>query len=188
MNETRPDEELMRQLKADDPGALDALMERYESSVLNTIHWSIGDRQRAEELAQEVFVSVYRERARYQPRAKFTSWLFRIVRNRCLNELRARRRASRHEANGAEALENVPDASTPAPDLQAASNERQAMLLSALAALPEAQRSAFVLAKIEGLSYQEIAGALGISLSACESLIHRARLNLRARVRPLLEA
>jgi RNA polymerase sigma-70 factor (ECF subfamily) len=166
---------------------MDALMERYERSVLNAIYWSIGDRHRAEELAQEVFVAIYRQRAQYRVRAKFTTWLFRIVRNRCLNERRDRRRASQHLAPSSEALEDLPERRSTSPDLQAQNADTQQMLRSALEALPEAQRSAFVLSKIEGLSYQEIAETLGITVSACESLIHRARLNLRDRLRPLLK-
>src|SRR5712692_10726361 len=96
MEQAPSDEDLMQQLAADDSSALEALMVRYEGSVLNAIYWSIGDRHRAEELAQEVFLALYRQRARYKPRAKFTTWLFRIVRNRCLNELRDRAKAQQH--------------------------------------------------------------------------------------------
>jgi RNA polymerase sigma-70 factor (ECF subfamily) len=187
MDQSPTDEELMRRLAADDANAMEVLMERYEGPVLNAIYWSIGDRHRAEELAQEVFVAIYRQRAQYRPRAKFTTWLFRIVRNRCLNERRDRRRASQHLAPSSEALEDLPERRSTSPDLQAQNADTQQMLRSALEALPEAQRSAFVLSKIEGLSYQEIAETLGITVSACESLIHRARLNLRDRLRPLLK-
>ncbi len=86
----------MSRLAADDSSAMDVLMEWYEGPVLNAIYWSIGDRHRAEELAQEVFVALYRQRARYKPRAKFKTWLFRIVRNRCMNELRDRAKAQQH--------------------------------------------------------------------------------------------
>lgn len=187
MDDTPTDEELMRRLAADDLNAMDVLMERYEESVLNAIYWSIGDRHRAEELAQEVFVAIFRQRARYRPRAKFTTWLFRIVRNRCLNELRDRKRAYEHLAPSPDAFDDLPERRSTSPDLQAQDAETQQALRNALEALPENQRSAFVLSKIEGLSYQETAETLGITVSACESLIHRARLNLRDMLRPLLE-
>jgi len=187
MDYTPPDEELMRRLAAGDPSAMDMLMERYERSVLNAIYWSTGDRHRAEELAQEVFVAIYRQRAKYRPRAKFTTWLFRIVRNRCLNELRDRTRANEHLMPSPGSLDDLPERRWTSPDLQAQNADTQQALRSALEALPENQRSAFVLSKIEGLSYQETAETLGITVSACESLIHRARLNLRDRLRPLLE-
>ncbi len=187
MDYTPPDEELMRRLAAGDPNAMDMLMERYERSVLNAIYWSIGDRHCAEELAQDVFVAIYRQRAQYRPRAKFTTWLFRIVRNRCLNELRNRMRAKEHLMPSPGSLDDLPERRSTSPDLQAQNADTQQALRSALEALPENQRSAFVLSKIEGLSYQETAETLGITMSACESLIHRARLNLRDRLRPLLE-
>ena len=98
----------MRRLAADDANAMEVLMERYEGSVLNAIYWSIGDRHRAEELAQEVFVAVYGQRARYKPRAKFATWLFRIVRNRCLNEVRRRAAAQQHVVQIPESLEDLP--------------------------------------------------------------------------------
>lgn len=119
MDQSRPDEELLRQLAAGDPNAMDLLMERFETPVLNAIYWSIGDRHRAEELAQEVFVAVYRQRRRYQPRAKFTTWLFRIVRNRCLNELRDRATANRHVVPMPEGIEELPEKRSVSPDAQA---------------------------------------------------------------------
>ncbi len=186
MNDCPADEELMRRLAQDDPTALDGLMQRYEGSVLNMIYWSIGDRHRAQEIAQDVFVAVYHQRARYRARAKFSTWLFRIVRNRCLNELRDRASAQRHVVQMPEGLEELPERRDAAPDAQAEQAERQEELIDALAALPENQRTAFVLAKIEGLSYREIAERMEITLSACESLVHRARLTLREKLRALI--
>src|SRR5713101_8095940 len=187
MDQSPTDEELMSRLAADDSSAMDVLMEWYEGPVLNAIYWSIGDRHRAEELAQEVFVAVYGQRARYKPRAKFATWLFRIVRNRCLNEVRDRATAQQHVVQIPEGLEDLPAPRLASPDAQAERAETQQALLNALASLPENQRTAFVLSKIEGFSYQEIAETMGITLSSCESLIHRARLNLRDRLRPLLD-
>jgi len=166
MDDTPTDEELMRRLAADDSNAMDALMERYEGSVLNAIYWSIGDRHRAEELAQEVFVALYRQRARYKPRAKFTTWLFRIVRNRCLNELRDRANAQQHVVQLAAGLEDFPARRSASPDAQAERAETQQTLLDALGSLPENQRIAFVLSKIEGMSYREVAKTMAISLAS----------------------
>lgn len=78
----------MGQLADGSPAALDRLMERYERPVLNAIYRFLGDADRSQELAQDVFFTVYQQRHRYQPRAKFSTWLFRIVKNRCLNERR----------------------------------------------------------------------------------------------------
>jgi RNA polymerase sigma-70 factor (ECF subfamily) len=187
MDQSPTDEELMRRLAADDANAMEVLMERYEGPVLNAIYWSIGDYYRAEEVAQEVFVTIYRQRARYKPRAKFVTWLFRIVRNRCLNEVRDRATAQQHVVQVTQGPEDLPAPRSASPDAQAERAETQQALLNAVASLPENQRTAFVLAKIEGFSYQEIAETMGITLPSCESLIHRARLNLRDRLRPLLD-
>jgi RNA polymerase sigma-70 factor (ECF subfamily) len=186
MNDTPTDEELMRRLAAD-ANVMEELMERYEGPVLNAVYWSIGDRHRAEEVAQEVFIAIYRQRARYKPRAKFATWLFRIVRNRCLNEVRDRATAQQHVVQVTQGPEDLPAPRSASPDAQAERAETQQALLKALASLPENQRTAFVLVKIEGFSYQEVAETMGITLPSCESLIHRARLNLRDRLRPLLD-
>ena len=109
------------------------------------------------------------------------------MRNRYLNELRDRKRANEHLAPSPNAFEDLPERRSTSPDLQAQNADTQRALRIALATLPETQRTAFVLSKIEGRSCEETAETLGITVSACESLIHRARLNLRDRLRALLE-
>ncbi len=180
------DEELMGQLADGSPAALDRLMERYERPVLNAIYRFLGDADRAQELAQDVFFTVYQQRHRYQPRAKFSTWLFRIVKNRCLNE---RRRFWRTQPLApADGTVEYPDSQTPGPDTAAMTNETGRAVDAALQSLPEKQRLAFVLSRTEGLSYREVAEALDVSVAACESLIHRARLALREKLSPLLKS
>ncbi len=173
----------MAQLAEGDSGALDRLMKRYERSVLNAIYRFLGDPDRAQELAQDVFFTVYQQRDRYQPRAKFSTWLFRIVKNRCLNEQRRLWRRQPLETTDA-ALE-FPDSQTPNPDTAVMRKETDRAINTALQSLPEKQRLAFVLSRTEGLSYREVAEALDVSVAACESLIHRARLALREKLSTL---
>lgn len=177
------DEELMGQLRTGDPAALDLLMERYERSVLNTIYRFLGDAARAQDLAQDVFLTVYQQRNRYQARAKFSTWLFRMVKNRCLNERRRLWRTQPLESDGS-AVE-FPDSRTPSPDTAAIRKETGRALDAALQSLPDTQRLAFVLSRVEGFSYREVAEALDVSLAACESLIHRARVALREKLSSL---
>lgn len=188
MDQTVSDEELMDRLAGGDASAMEELMERYERSVLNTVYRFLGDAQRAEELAQEVFLTVYQQRRRYRPRAKFSTWLFRIVRNRCLNELRDRQKLFRHTAQPGEAIEHLADTKSVRPDQRIMQAELETTLNAALQSLPESQRLAFVLSQIQGFTYKQVAETLGVSVSACESLIHRARLALRDKLRPLRKA
>ncbi len=170
----------MGQLAKGEPAALDALMERYERPVLNAIYRFLGEADRAQELAQDVFFAVYQQRHRYQPRAKFSTWLFRIVKNRCLNERRRFWRTQPLEITDG-AME-YPDSQTPGPDAAAMRKETGRAVDAALQALPEKQRLAFILSRTEGFSYREVAEALDVSVAACESLIHRARLTLREKL------
>ncbi len=176
----------MGQLANCSPAALDRLMERYERPVLNAIYRFLGDADRAQELAQDVFFTVYQQRHRYQPRAKFSTWLFRIVKNRCLNERRRLWRTQPLET-GDGAME-YPDSQTPGPDIAAMRRETGRALDAALQSLPEKPRLAFVLSRAKGFSYREVADALDISVAACESLIHRARLALRQKLSPRLKS
>src|SRR5712691_2479262 len=136
------DEELMAQLARGDSAALDQLMGRYEHSVLNAIYRFLGDPERAQELAQDVFFTVYQQRHRYRPRAKFATWLFRIVKNRCLNERRRLWRTQPLETS--DAAMKFADSRTPSPDTAAIRKETSRAVHAALQSLPEMQRLAFV--------------------------------------------
>lgn len=180
------DEELMRRLADGVPSALDGLMSRYERPVLNVIYRFLGDADRAQEVAQDVFFTVYQQRHRYRPSARFSTWLFRIVKNRCLNERRRLWRTQPLDTDDGAA--EYPDSQTPAPDAAAIRNETGRALDAALQSLPDKQRLAFVLSRTEGFSYRDVAEALDVSVAACESLIHRARLALRNKLSPLLKS
>jgi RNA polymerase sigma-70 factor (ECF subfamily) len=190
MTSSDADAELMLRVKDHDHEAFRTLIERHQRSVINTIYRSIGDAWEAEDLAQRVFVQVYRAAPRYRPTAKFTTWLFTIVHNAILNE---RRRRARHAADSLEAMAR-PDGSDDAPhelaDARAmdparetAERELQERIQAAIQRLPEAQRTAVILCRFEGFSYEEIARVLGCSVSATKSLLHRARETLKDELR-----
>ena len=184
------DVELMLAVRRGDKDAFRDLVERHKTSVINVIYRQIGDRWEAEDLAQRVFIQVYRSAPRYEPTAKFTTWLFTITHNAIRNEYRRR---SRHAAESLEALAE-PDDSAEAgvqvadthavdPSREVAERELQERIQAAIQALPEAQRTAVILCRFEGLPYEEIAAVLHCSLSAVKSLLHRARQTLKEQLR-----
>ena len=159
---------------------------------MNLAYRTLRDATEAEDLAQNVFVQVYRSARRYKPAAKFSTWLFTIARNLCLNEIRRR---SRHPAESldqprAEAedqpLHQVEDRRVASAPDHLLHGELEEKIAATLAELPENQRTALLLCRQEELSYEEIAAVLGCSLSATKSLIHRGRETLKAKLKPYL--
>ena len=190
MNSGDSDAALMLRVKKGDKAVFRQLIERHQRAVINMIYRAIGDAWEAEDLAQRVFVQVYRSAARYEPTAKFTTWLFTITHNMIRNE---RRRRGRRPAESLEKLSipnapeqtgrQFPDSRIPDPSAAAMYRELQAAILAAIRALPENQRTAVLLSQFEGLSYEEIARVLHCSDSAVKSLLHRARTTLKDRLR-----
>ncbi|MCP5517820.1 MAG: sigma-70 family RNA polymerase sigma factor [Verrucomicrobiales bacterium] len=193
-SETAPDTALMLRVRSGDREAFARLVERYQQPVISFIFRSLGDLAEAEDLSQQVFVQVHKAAARYQPAGKFSTWLFTIARNLCLNELRRR---ARHPAHSLEAMEEgeAPGAwrqpEDPRPDgpvdnlLRA---ELEARIEEAIRDLPENQRTALLLCREETFSYEDIGRVLGCSLTATKSLIHRARETLKGRLKPYLRS
>ncbi|MDD2709599.1 MAG: RNA polymerase sigma factor [Verrucomicrobiae bacterium] len=183
-----PDVELMLRVKQGDEEAFDALMEKHRQPVYNFVFRQVGNEADAEDIAQHVFVQVYRSAARYEPSARFTTWIFTIARNLCLNEFRRRRNhpaqsldAPAADRGGGESPPvQYPDARAKSPAAECQENELQERILRAVDRLPENQRTAILLCCIEDLPYEEIARVLNTSVSATKSLIHRARETLRA--------
>ena len=138
----------------------------------------IPERARAEELAQEAFLRIYQARDRYEPKARFSTWLFSIANNLALNELARshRKREAPLEGSGADQL------AAPQPAVDEGLEQRRALsaVEQALATLPERQRAALLLRAAQGLGYAEIAEVMGTSSASVKSLIHRARENLVA--------
>ena len=188
-----PDAVLMLRVKRGDRAAFAVLVEKYKQPVMNLVYRTLHDEAEAEDLAQNVFLQVYKSAKRYESRAKFSTWLFTIARNLCLNEIRRR---SRHPADSLEEShaehEDQPrqqyeDKGSVAPPEKLLHGELAQKIEEALAGLPENQRTAILLCRQEELSYEEIAKILGCSLSATKSLIHRGRETLKEKLKPYLK-
>ena len=187
-----PDAALMLRVKRGDRKAFEELVNKYKQPVMNVIYRTLGDATEAEDLAQNVFVQVFKSAHRYRVSAKFSTWLFTIARNLCLNEIRRR---SRHPAASLDAphpeqedqpLRQFEDAKTFSPPDSLLHEELERKIQQALADLPANQRIAILLCREEELSYEEIARVLGCSLSATKSLIHRGRETLKQKLKPYL--
>ncbi|MEY4245561.1 MAG: hypothetical protein RLZZ245_3146 [Verrucomicrobiota bacterium] len=180
---------LMERIGAGDHAAFSELVERYQHVVVGTVAKMLGNPAEAEDIAQQVFLRIWRNAKRYRPDAKFTTYLFTIARNLVFNESRRRSRkkevsADEREENSHYSLEASPDRQPDAELLQA---ELQAAVDAAIAALPETQRMAVVLRRYEQMSYEEIAAVLELSVSAVKSLLFRARTTLRESLSGYLE-
>jgi RNA polymerase sigma-70 factor (ECF subfamily) len=186
-----PDAALMLRVKRGDTEAFTTLVEKYKQPVMNLVARIIRDETEAEDVAQNVFIQVHKSAHRYQVTAKFTTWLFTIARNLCLNEIRRRSRHPADSLDAAPADDDQPprqyeDVKTFSPDEEFLQAELVRKLEEALAALPENQRTAIVLFERQEMSYEEIAEVIGCSLSATKSLIHRGRETLKERLKPYL--
>jgi len=187
-----PDAALMLRVKQGDVGAFEELVDKYKQPVTNLIYRTVRDATEAEDLAQTVFVQVYKSAHRYRVSARFSTWLYTIARNLCLNEIRRR---SRHPADSLDAerpdQEDQPvrqyqdKSASQAPD-NLLLHELTGKVEEAIAALPENQRTALLLCREDEMSYEEIAEVLGCSLSATKSLIHRGRETLKLKLKPYL--
>ncbi len=179
--EDAEDIRLMGLASEGDTAAFEQLVERHQRLVIGTVGRMLGTNSDAEDIAQQVFVRVWKNVKRYVPRAKFTTWLLKITRNLVFNELRRR---SRHpqvplQSESDEEERPLKDDHAIAPDASLLEGELQRAVDTAIANLPEAQRMAVILRRYDELSYEEIAEALDQSVSAVKSLLFRARTALR---------
>lgn len=182
------DEELMLQVKRGDRAAFNAIMDRYEKPVLNMVYRYLQDYDGAQDLMQETFLRVYKARERYEVRSKFSTWLFQIAVNLCLNERRFRS-YRRHDSIEAMAGQEIPreleDARTLSPEELSRKAETAALVRAAVQSLPEEERVMVILAKWEEKSYEEIAEIMGCSVDAVKSRLYRAKKMLREQLKDI---
>jgi RNA polymerase sigma-70 factor (ECF subfamily) len=179
----QPEIEWMRRIREGDMEAFRLLVETHQSRIVGTISKMLGSDVEAEDLAQQVFIRVWRSAPRYKPTAKFTTWLFRITRNLVFNEMRRKRHFVDHIDDLAEPVERKERA----PDQVLLEEELQTAIQDAISKLPDAQRLAIVLRRYEELPYEEIAKVMGTTVPAVKSILFRARAELRERLAKYLE-
>ncbi len=189
----RSDVQLMLGVKAGDDTSFELLLQRYRRPLVNFLYRMVRDPASAEDLAQEVFLRVYRARKDYAPNAKFTTWLFRIATNLALNALRDGRHRQLEVSidqpmDYGEEEQHVIEVRDKAPAIeqQLIERDRASMIRQAVDALPEKQRAAVLLHKYMELDYAEIARILDCSESALKSLLFRAYEALRVQLAPLV--
>jgi RNA polymerase sigma-70 factor (ECF subfamily) len=184
--EAEPDVDagLMQKVAAGDRRAFAALFDRHQASVVRFAYRFVGDRARAEELAQDIFVKLYRNAKSYRPSAKFKTFLFRVATNHCLNEVRRGEYRVKHVQDdaGKSEAEALPGPSGSSPDQELAGRELEALVQRALGELSDRERAAFSMCRFEGMAYREIASALKATEAAVKSLIHRATLSVAKRI------
>jgi len=179
MNE--PEAKIMTDVAGGNLAAFRVIVELHHKPLINFIARYTGDRDSAEDIAQEVFLRVFRAATDYKPQAKFRTWLFTIATNLCLNELRDNKNAPKLVELSDLQEQEYPIAASASfsPEKAAQDAELSAGVRKAIQNLPENQRSAILLRQYHEFSYEEISRIIGISTSAVESLIQRARQNLK---------
>jgi RNA polymerase sigma-70 factor (ECF subfamily) len=187
-----PDVQLMLRFQKGDVEAFQQLFQKYSPAVANFAFQFVGTRARAEEITQEVFLQVYRWQKRYEPKAKFSTWLFKIANNHCLNEVRkGEYRVTLEALEPAdpedERPRDLPDTNPGTGEETLAAKEAAGRIQAILRRIPMNQRTALLLSRLEGLSYQEVAEVLGSTEKAVKSLVFRATQSLKDGLRDILE-
>ena len=175
------DEQLMAAVAEGDLSAFRLIVERHQKPLISFISRYLGDRSAAEDVAQDVFLRVFKAAKDYRPQAKFKTWLFTIAANLCLNEIRNAkiRPAFADLTDSPEAKYPLIASISPSPLQAAEQEELSSAVRKAIDALPENQRTAILLRQYHEFSYNEIGRIMGLSVPAVESLIQRARQNLK---------
>jgi len=175
--------------------AFEMLVDRFQRKIVRFMNGWTRNAEHAEDLAQEVFLRVYKSRKNYMPTAKFSTWLYRIAHNVASNHVRDSALRREYQLSKAEnsstaglVLENIAIAPSGFQPIRRLDNEeRSQIIVHALEALGERQRTAILLSKFEGMSYQEIGDTMGLTIQAVKSLLMRARVNLKNLLEPYLE-
>jgi len=182
--------ELMALVRDGDMGAFESLVELHQNAVIGTVAKMLGSPTEAEDIAQQVFIRVWKSAPRYEPQAKFTTWLFTITRNLVFNEVRRRKRKPTvsQDEREEESHRVAEDKQSTSPDQDLLHSELESAVDSAIQALPEKQRLAVVLRRYEEMPYDEIGKVLSMSVPAVKSLLFRARTQLKNELQKYLDA
>ena len=179
---------IIQELQRGSERAFRQLVDNYQKMVVNTCFGMVHSKHDAEDIAQEVFIEVFRSIHKFRSDAKISTWLYRIAVNRSLNFIRDNKKrkwfGSFEDSDEAKnnQLQNIKTDRNDQPEFQLENSERAVMLHKTIDSLPQNQKIAFTLSKYEELSYQEIADVMNLSISSVESLLHRAKKNLQKKL------
>lgn len=180
--------EIIQKLQQGNEHAFRSMVKDYQKMVVNTCFGMVHNLEDAEDIAQEVFIEVFRSIHKFRANAKLSTWLYRIAVNRSLNFIRDNKKnkwfhslEDAVRAKNAE-LPGLTSVESENPEFKLENSERATLLHEAIDSLPENQKVAFTLSKYEDLSYQEISGVMDLSVSSVESLLHRAKKNLQKKL------
>jgi RNA polymerase sigma-70 factor, ECF subfamily len=183
-----PDTALMVAFQQGDEGAFEQILDKYHKAIVNFIYKIVNNRAEAEELTQDVFLKVYRARLNYEPRARFSAWIYRIATNVGLKAAGRKRRSpfgfgphAGYKITGEEGRAREPDA-----EQTLVTSELGKVVRQVIRGLPRNEKIAIILRRYEGLSYKEIAEVMNCTEPAVKTYIHRGKLRLRDRIRPYL--
>ncbi len=183
------DAALMLKFKEGDKPAFELLLDKYQNRIINFIYRFIGDKQEAADIAQEVFLRVYRFAQDYTPKAKFSTWIYKIAKNLALNELRRKKFHRLFSLEGVFSTEDGEISCQQIDNNQAGARaelEKQDLIRTvkkAIDCLPVNQKLAVILRRYDDLPYSEIAGIIGCSESAVKSLLNRAKETLKEKLK-----
>lgn len=181
------DIELMLRAKTGDDSAFTELMRRHYKGVVNYVYRFTNDRANSEDLAQEVFLRVYRSVKRYKPQAKFSTWLYKIATNLCITEVKSRNK--KQSVSLDEMQENtgdLGDSKSEDPSDLTFRREIGTAIFETLRSLPERERVAIILCKYEDLPYEEVAEVIGCTIGAVKTYVHRGRMKLIEKLKTYL--
>ena len=178
------DEQLLSELKNGQEGAFRKLVEDHQHKIINICYRFVNDKNEAEDLAQETFIEIHKSIGKFRGQSSLSTWIHQIAVSKSLDFVRKQQRQKR----GGKLMKllkigkdtiDIPAPSSNQPDSIIEQNERRNVLNAALSKLPEKQHVAFVLSKYDGLSNNEVAKTMKLSVSSVESLLHRAKSKLR---------
>jgi len=188
MNPDDEDIQLMLRFKNGEESCFKKLVERHKERIFNLVYRFLGSYSQAQDLAQEVFIKIYHAKDAYTPQAKFTTWLYTICKNTCLNVLRENNPVHFSIDDSLELEENklapqFADTHTPSPSDLVLQQEQSLVVKNAIDSLPSSQKMVVLLNRYDQLSYEEISQVMNCSVESVKSLLHRARLNLKERLK-----
>jgi RNA polymerase sigma-70 factor (ECF subfamily) len=190
-----PDDEdiqLMLRFKNGDESCFEKLVERHKERVFNLVYRFLGSYLEAQDLAQEVFLKIYHARNSYTPQAKFTTWLYTICKNTCLNTLREKNPVHFSIDNTLDLEEDTvapqfADTHTPSPSDLILQQEQATVVKNAIDSLPAAQKMVVLLYRYDQFSYEEISKIMNCTPDAVKSLLHRAKLQLKEKLKDYID-